>query len=620
MILITAFIKLHRALLIFFIFSFLAGSLLALPFSSGFQRNLKTSRGEESKKLSAENVSEVSIPQNFLLVSDSLATDSALLAENLRRTMKYAGLAFQEATSKELPAYTSERMGSFSALIFAAENAARKVYGPDLIKYLTEGGILCVAMRTWCDGWPVELGLRSTVKGEFPGFIDGAGLDSTEPVYQNFQVSLPEKAFVSNGLDLDLSDAWKVHLKYINPERPLLISRKFGKGRVIFWNASCVHQKEFRGIFLFSLLRALPAGLMSIFNTFLFQIDDSPPPAWGVATGPVGNLMGISDYQFYERIWYEQMMPLFDQFNVKLSHFLCFNYRGKVDPPFLPIIDRDPFFSEILEKIIARKDEIALHGLNHQSLAVDETPSTPWPGKSSMIESLQVAQILWAKSGLAPSVAYVPVNNVIDKVGKEALLKGFPTIRGVFRLYLKGDDTGNDPFSGLNEGDEFGPDFQVEELFNIPRLTSGYSLTKTNEFSMLNGVMAHGIINHFIHPDDIYSSDRTMESWEKMYSEFRRMLMILDKALPGAQKIFSSKALVPFKKYLECTPKYGFSGKTSIKAEIPALGRPYSYLFVGDDFASATLALEGCEIVSEPEPKRIYLIKWNQEKSNITFR
>lgn len=257
-----------------------------------------------------------------------------------------------------------------------------------------------------------------------------------------------------------------------------------------------------------------------------------------------------------------------------------------------------------------------------------------------MQQSCAVAFNIWQNYHFPPTLTYVPPNNVIDKAGKLALLAGFPTIRVICRVYQDSEISHNKPNSGyllgpqdanfnpkamsnifsmyasrnglgansganFFSGDEFGSDSEVPELLNLPRITSGNLLDGFSNLMILNGIMAHGIVVHFFHPDDIYDPARRENTWEKTLMAMRRMFVFLDKAGSHLRKLQTCKYIREFKQYI--FSKTSLSSENARQLKIEPGDRSYYYLFVDDKFGSPIL--KNAKIISEIEPGRVYLIK-----------
>lgn len=491
-------------------------------------------------------------PQRFLLISDPSQGNSRKISSNLRRAMKDASVAFEERLVESLPGCAGD-FGRFQGVILAAESVGNRLPATATIDFIERGGVVLFALGIFSPDLWTRTGIRPLVASE-PRFITGTGFTSTRPVFGDEVLNMPERRFGASGFDIVASPGWEVELTYLQPATmPLLLSRSLGRGRIVFWNGDCLHLKEFRGQFLFSLLRAVPLGAMSIFNAILFDVDDSPPPAYGIREDPVERDFGFTDYQFYGKIWYDQVPELLREYGIRAAHYPCFSYSDQRCGTFAADIDRVDFFQETITTVSSIADEIGLHGFNHQSLTTASGPCPAWPSATCMVDSLAAAQILWERLGLKPPLTYVPPNNVIDAPGKQALTTVFPSIRGLCRLFVGGDDRSPGHLEEQT-GDEFGPDPDEPRIMDIPRLSSGYILDQVNRFSVLNGVMCLGLIHHFIHPDDIYDSFRAEgKDWEYHLASLRRMVAAFRKFLPHARNFTPCEFILPLRSYLADT-------------------------------------------------------------------
>ena len=186
------------------------------------------------------------------------------------------------------------------------------------------GGILCFAHQYYSQEYISDFGI-SLESGESDAiYEDARGVKSLKPIFNDEYFEMAKEGFTTGRIKLSFSAEWETVLNYINPENSLLLTRRFGKGSIIYWNSSCLTSKLFRGIFLFTLLKSLPISAMSVHNAFLMHIDDSPPPAYGIMEGPVARDLGMKDYDFHKRVWAKEVLPMLDAAGIKLTHFFNF--------------------------------------------------------------------------------------------------------------------------------------------------------------------------------------------------------------------------------------------------------------------------------------------------------
>lgn len=582
----------------------------------------------------------------FLLVTDKTATASQQISYNIGKALADASVEFEILDRENIPAFTADKLKNYRAIVFMAEKVSGYVFADDLLKYAEDGGVVCVAMHDFNNEWLQTAGIQTAEPGVLT-YEEANGFKSMKPVFKDQQIDIPPEQFSNTALDLTFSDDWRILIRFHDPDLPMLAERDFGKGKLIFWNSSALSQKTMRGLFLFSVFRQFELAAFSVLNTFLFHLDDSPPPAYGIKEGPVARDLKMTDQQFHLNVWQKSFLPMLDEFGIKPTHFMCLRYDAVMKAPFPEEIDREPFFSHFLRELQKRGHELGFHGYNHQSLTLGNSPSTPWSKAEDMKASNDAAFNIWKKYTLPPSLVYVPPNNVVDKAGKQAVLDGFPTVRVLSRLYEDtgeyrpvqksgfligaGDNNFNDEImknifsmyasrrakSGnspalMFAGDEFGFDADIPQLLNLPRLSSGHSPDGFMRLQMLNGIMAHGAIIHFLHPDDIYDPSRREETWEKTLMAARRTLLFFEQAGGHLMKNTTGRFIRNFRKYVHGKPSVSINNQ---QLEITPHDREYYYLFVRE---GSKPSLNGAEIVKEVEPGRLFLIKASQ-KATITI-
>ncbi len=586
--------------------------------------------------------------QQFLMIEDSESEASKTISYNLKKTMADASLATRAIDKKELLDFSFEMVSEFSGIVFTSDSSSDYLYGPDAIRFVEEGGTMVFAHHSYPEDYIEKFGIKpvTTIANLWNS---AKGIKSVKPVFRETRFELATGSFTTGCMNISFSKEWEQLLSFAEPDIPLLATRKFGNGSVVYWNSSCLSSKLYRGIFLFSLLKSLPVSAMSVHNAFLMHLDDSPPPAYGIMEGPVARDLGMKDYDFHKRVWVKQVFPILDSYKLALTHFLTFTYDGKIQGPFQKKSDREPFFSDYLKLLRERGDDFGFHGYNHQSLTMGKSPSTPWTSRKEMADSVRTGYQLWNEMGLPPTLAYVPPNNVIDETGKLVISEEFPSIRVICRVYNDGDEYYSRNSSGFlagigkvnNEamkkilslyasrramtspkareffrGDEYGVDPENPKFLNLPRLSSGHFLTEFEQAFILNGIMAHGIAVHFFHPDDIYDPSRREKSWEYTLAALKRLLIFFNKNFDFARKIHTSSFLTDFKKYVFGNAEIQIENSNLLK--IKTDGRRFFYLFCGNNKSVEPL-IEGGKILSKVD-ENVYLIELSGKEASVEFQ
>jgi len=164
-----------------------------------------------------------------------------------------------------------------------------------------------------------------------------------------------------------------------------------------------------------------------------------------------------------------------------------------------------------------------MHGYNHQPLFLDAQRASlytykAWPDYSSMTEALQVS----AKSfnSIYPNyelTTYVPPSNLMEQTSIPALKAALPNLKTISGIYFDEIDA-----RGSINPDAFTQEFGLDSRYGValPRATSQGILTETMKFELASVVTTHGIISHFIHPDDILDPNRSNDLlWEDLALE-----------------------------------------------------------------------------------------------------
>ncbi|MBF0547119.1 MAG: DUF2194 domain-containing protein [Candidatus Riflebacteria bacterium] len=440
---------------------------------------------------------------------------------------------------------------------------------------MNNGGIVFIALpfknSSFFERFGISINPSNTTN------INSQGLISDNRFLRNIRIQLPQETFGATSLDLKFSDDWKILIRYLFPSlQPLLITREFGKGAIVYWNSDCLRLRDFRGYFLFSLLSAQKIGAMSIFNSTLFQIDDSPPPSYGIES--VFPILGepVDDQKFFLTEWYQEVLDLLSLRGIKPTHFLCFRYSGQKTEDFFKDSDRNPFFKKILDLIEARGNEIGLHGYNHIPLISKKPFQDEKKNQKFMKRSLESAKKLWKTYDLPVPKVYVPPNNQIDSFGKAMLREIFPSIREICGSYSGFFEQGNPS----EMCDEIGPEKNDASCFNIPRFSRGYFPDHSTTFSIMNGVLGHGLINHFIQPDEVFDPKRGKNlPWELLLQGLENLLSFFEKLLPDSKKFYTGDFLIPLKNFLQDEVHFYIIDQNHLKIVSKTIGRNWFYIF-----------------------------------------
>jgi len=347
------------------------------------------------------------------------------------------------------------------------------------------------------------------------GFLLGEGLSLEESTFQ----WLP-------GNGSPASDA-RI-LAYSHKEsHPLLWTVPRGSGRVLNWSWNGFLTGDFQGFILESFLYVRPVGIAATAGLGVMFVDDWPIPMFNVVKAP----LSVKDTEYYTRQFWPDIKALFDRRGIPYVSYVVFNYNASIQPPFGSgefFVAENQATVDIAREILESGQELGFHGYNHISLTENKTKVNVavWPSQQAMEQSLRAAKKEWV--GLFGEhtlpYAYVAPNNIISEMGIAAVHEVFPSIK-VMSFLRSG--------TGEETRSEFGPHPRFEDVYLIPRTSSGYPFTPAVRQLTVAAASGAGIWAHFIHADDIFDPHRSRGmSWAELKGEFAGMIDFVNKHYP----------------------------------------------------------------------------------------
>lgn len=291
-----------------------------------------------------------------------------------------------------------------------------------------------------------------------------------------------------------------------NPNFPVLIENPVGKGKVVLYNTTLAFTKIDRGILFTGVLKGLEGVPYPIANTATIFLDDFPSPLYDSKEEPIKTEMNLTINDYVKKVWWPDMDNLAKKYKLNYAAMICFDYKNKTSPPFLfdqwnSTKMKDgrkvlPVSEWLVNDVQKKGHELAFHGYNHVEFLKGE-----WPNPEFIPTALKAAQKMWQVSNFGDfPVTYVPPSNHIDKAGVNYLHQGMPSIKYMCSLYLGALEDGG--------GREFDFDPYNKNLFDYPRISSGFYMDTQTQYAHESMYLYTGIWTHFVHPDDVYQIDR----------------------------------------------------------------------------------------------------------------
>ncbi|WFA10152.1 DUF2194 domain-containing protein [Tissierella sp. Yu-01] len=345
-------------------------------------------------------------------------------------------------------------------------------------------------------------------------------------------------------LDVDVDDNVLIHMEE-DSGSPLLWERDFGSGKIQVLNTGKYETKEIRPLIVgaFSLLQDM--FIYPIINSEVLFIDDFPAD-YKSEHEVIRKNYGRDFERFIKEIWWPDMIDLMTKYDLKYTSAYIQSYNDEVIGPFNYNESTDTTTKELVTEILKYDGEVCFHGYNHQSLlykqsSADKIGYKSWPDEEKIVESISSSVSSFNK--LFPKYdfyTYVPPSNLLDNDAILALKKAIPSLRAISGLY----------FGELDDYGTRNEDIMEQEigissygLVDLPRITSGSFLNDNMKYKIASLVTTHGLINHFIHPDDILDPDRSLNLlWEELYKEKDNFFGYIDETYNWIEKDTAANA------------------------------------------------------------------------------
>ncbi|WP_214736603.1 DUF2194 domain-containing protein [Exiguobacterium sp. s162] len=467
---------------------------------------------------------------------------STAVLNNFKYALDYAKLPY---TSIEAEAIASIEPSPRHVLVVSGENTKSWPYEA-IRSFVEKGGRLYVAGRFIDQDWADLVGVS-----DFGDFKDGInGLIFEQEIFPGY-VDLPQDSglFVHSIADVELKEEADILISAKN--EPILWHSPYGKGEVMFWNTTSLTDKNSRGLMVQTLSMLFPAFVMPQAGIKVVHLDDFPAPVPNYSNPVITKEYDLSIKEFFSEVWWKDMKQIGADYDVTYTGFIIGSYKATNEETTEQLIEkiRAPML-EYGRGLLQTNGEVGLHGFNHQPLVMgDETMDpelgyTRWKDQDAMRSAID--RVVEAFDYYLPNErirSYVPPSNIIGQSGLEVLNEKFPKGLIVAGLY-SGDATKGSYIQ------EFGPDPVYPNLYDFPRVSSGYNETPDDLFVVIDAVANFGLVSHFIHPDDVLDDDRSKgKGWEMMKESFGGLFQTLYAKYPHLEGLSQYDAYRKYKLY-----------------------------------------------------------------------
>lgn len=508
---------------------------------------------------------------NYCIVYKGSDGYSTKLKDNASRALQYMKKKTTPIDIEVLPVDVK----SCHAIILTTDKLDHIGKVEEIEKYVFQGGHIFFMSLLDTDT-NYQILYRKFGVSSFGGTVETRGIKLVSNVFIGEKdLSFDDEFILNSSMSVTLDDQTEQLATSIN-DLPLLWKSEYGKGTFMTFNGTMLEEKINRGFFTGAISLLEPNFIYPIFNFKVFFIDDFPAPIVKGKTAVIYDEYKRDTPSFYREIWWPQMLKISRNYNIKYTGAMIESYNNRVIPPFDNVDDKDShFLISFGREIIKSGGELGFHGYNHQSLVTDLNFSTPfgyneWKQPDDMSESIE--ELLDYSNSAFPEykiTSYVPPSNVLSVEGREAMKKAWPDLTVISSLY--GEDA--DELSYIQE-------FEVAKdgIIEMPRVTSGYFEKDYDRWAEANTMTGLGVFSHFVHPDDVISSDRSNNmGWGSTYQFFNQYMSRIQNTYPWLRAMTATEAALDMAKLLQTDMKWEIS-ETSIKGEIVNYQSGISYI------------------------------------------
>mgnify|MGYP000215079770 CR=1 FL=1 len=434
-------------------------------------------------------------------ISDSTSFE---ISQHVTQTMDYAGIPFVQIDASKIEQVSIPQSVK---LVYITTDYVEE-FGDEeierLVRFAATGNEIVVLNPIFDERFSYLLGIKEHADHIINEQAEGIHFyKDVFPYYKGitFKNREPYKHFGFDGSQF-VGNKTVIASAATDSTYPVILQRDIGYGRSIFFNTTIIRDKDYRGL-LFSVgLKALAGIPYRVANTNTIFLDDFPAPLYSKKMAPIDEEYNLTHENFITQVWWPDMKALADTFNIDYTTVVAFNYNAIVVPPFdfsewkASIIERNDTYYQgsiwLAQDVRDTRHELGFHGYNHFSLWKKD-----WPNQAFMEMAIEAAKKRWIIDQLGPMpVTYIPPTNLIDSVGLASISLKMPSVAYMSSLYH-----GYVPDGG---GREFGPDPLAPQLFDYPRITSGYIDDEIANFIQNSSFIYTGIWTHFVHPDDVF--------------------------------------------------------------------------------------------------------------------
>ena len=479
-----------------------------------------------------------------ILVINSLSDSGNSVFNNLKKTFDYSKINYDVINIEEINELRNEINKKKPSMVIIV---TEKVDNFDEIgifnKYLTKGGRIAFLIRNSNNIFNKMAGIS-----EINNYVNTSGIKFNIHFFPGLtELEINSNYLSHSQLDVKIENNCKV-IAYSKNNNPLIWTHEAYAGNILYVNSTMFQDKINRGLLLQLISFLSDNFLTTIFNAKLFNIDDFPAPIKPGQDKIIYDYYRKDNEYFYKYIWWSDLYNFKEKFNLKLTGLIIGIYNLSVKIPLENFHIKEKLDLKFLgRKLLETNGELGLHGYNHNPLAVDEDINfkkfgyKKWANEKAIRNSLIKMKHLMADLyGHINIYTYVPPSNLMNKQFINIIKDVFPNLKVVAGVYTSGSEKGE-----LVQEFEF-----VNDVLYTPRISSGYIYSEEKMWQIYNGIAHIGLVNHFIHPDDLLDYNRSKnKTWKELRENIHKIFKKINDRFGFIRPMTNIEFYYEYKKY-----------------------------------------------------------------------
>ncbi len=508
-------------------------------------------------------------------------------------------------------------LSKYRTVVFAVLDISKLASQADsIMNWMENGGKVLFAIRPDpSSGAFASISPRLGITASTYDLASSKGVEFISDIFPGGKEKSIGLDFISgDSYPVELESGCRVHLVSSDTNKtPLFWQCDIGQGRVVFISSDQFGDKAARGVVGVGYSLLEDVFIFPVVNSSVLYIDDFPAPLPQGSNDFITRDYDMDNFSFFRDIWWPEMQKIAEEYDIRFTAGMIETYTQKLTPPLdkQTDIETHKYFGRSL---LASGGEIIFHGHNHVPFCTGDNDVNPRNGYISWpdIESAQlsISELYTFGNSVFPDyhfLGYIPPSNVLCSDSRRWLPLVVPDLKYIASVYLP-DILYEKYVQEFTEGSD--------SVIEFPRVTSGFNMTDDEymQWAAINALSLYYVNSHFMHPDDIFDTDRGAEKgWSALRDQYVDFMKWLKNSAPGLRNMTGSEGAMAVQRYA----RLAVMTQNSNGKLVVSLGNFYDEAWLMLHSVATPLSIEGGVITRVSS--EYYLVQALDSKIVISF-